>query len=344
MSAIAMKKALLIFVIILSLAACNRSRSPQDQASDAEQQRQSATSQNGQNVVLSINKTQYTNGDLKAFIKIRYADISQPDDNSSLLSRIFDLFVEQKMFLFEASKYDIPVSQDEIREYTKNVPTENLAELSNTVKDMIRLQKFLYTIVYKDISVSDREVEIYYQANLNEFKHNEEIQLYHIMVADKETALQIQSELAAQPYKFDDIARTRSIAPEKEQHGLMGSFEKGGLPKEIEDRVFALQVGQISGVIETPPYGFHIFKVMQKKKPRLMLMTKVQEEIRAKLLSEKFSQAYGAFYDKLKKELTVNRHIDRLFFKYNLINNGENAHETSSVPPSTEHPAPDPGN
>jgi peptidyl-prolyl cis-trans isomerase C len=340
--ALAMKHALLFCLLLILATACHRSQSSADQATSTDQQRQSADIQAAQNVILTINSTQYTNTDFKAFIKIRYADISQPDNNSSLLSRIFDLFVEQKMFLFEASKYDIPVSQEEIREYTKNVSTENLTELSTTVKDMIRLQKYLYTIVYKDISVNNREVETYYQANLNEFKHNEEIQLYHIMVADKETAMQIQKELEAQPYKFDELARTRSIAAEKEQHGLMGSFEKGGLPKEIEDRVFALQVGQTSGVIETPPYGFHIFKVTQKKKPRLMLMTKVQEEIRAKLLSEKFNLAYSAFSDKLKKELAVRRYTDRLFFKYALINSGENANETNSVPPSADHTASDP--
>jgi cytochrome c-type biogenesis protein CcmH/NrfG len=59
--------------------------------------------------------------------------------------------------------------------------------------------------------------------------------------------------------KFDQLARTKSISPEGADGGDIGFFKKGELNADFEKAVQSLQVGQISGVVQTPA-GFHIIQ------------------------------------------------------------------------------------
>ena len=102
----------------------------------------------------------------------------------------------------------------------------------------------------------------------------------------------------------------------------MGFFEKGVLPKEMEDVVFSLKTGEISPVVESP-YGFHIFKVTQKKKQRLLTLAMVQNEIQNRLLSEKHNSAYDHFLDQVQSELSLKVVYDNLYFTYQATDSGD---------------------
>ena len=133
------------------------------------------------------------------------------------------------------------------------------------IRNVLKVQKYLLAKAYRDIEVSDGEVARFYETNLREFQKTEEIQLYQIMVKDREKLLGIRSELLNQPSRFEEIARSQSMSPEAANGGAMGFFEKGMLPQEMEEVVFSLNVNEISPIVESP-YGFHLFKITQKRK------------------------------------------------------------------------------
>ncbi len=59
--------------------------------------------------------------------------------------------------------------------------------------------------------------------------------------------------------EFAALARKHSIGPEATRGGDIGFFKKGELMPELERAIMALEVGEISGVIETQA-GYHILK------------------------------------------------------------------------------------
>jgi parvulin-like peptidyl-prolyl isomerase len=152
--------------------------------------------------------------------------------------------------------------------------------------------------------------------------------LYQILTKDKETALRIRGLLDNNPQRFEEIAKKESISVEASKGGLMGYFEEGTLPKDMEQVVFSLQPNTISPVVESS-YGFHIFKISQKKKGRLLFLDKVRDEIKQKLTAEKLRNAYREFLNTTNQGLTIEIKHDNLYFKYQNIE-GDEIKQTSN--------------
>jgi Parvulin-like peptidyl-prolyl isomerase len=70
------------------------------------------------------------------------------------------------------------------------------------------------------------------------------------------TALKAELEGGAD---FAELARANSDCPSGEDGGSLGSFPRGAMVREFDEAAFALQPGQVSGVIETA-FGYHLIQ------------------------------------------------------------------------------------
>jgi parvulin-like peptidyl-prolyl isomerase len=329
------KKLVFIFIIAVFFAQCKNSSAKKikqgttDQAAAVEKK-----------VIMAIGSIALTNSELKNFIKLQYTDIFEQKNNDKLLSRLFDVFSEQQILLFKAEQANIQVSESEANDYLKEIQSrrQDLVVDAPMIRSVLKVQKYLLANVYKDITVSDTEVAQFYESHLADFRKTEEIRPFQIMVKDREKLLKIRQELLNQPSRFEEIARRESISPEAAKGGAMGLFEKGMLPKEMEDVVFSLKVNEISPIVESP-YGFHLFKITQKKKARMLLLTDVKDEIKDKMLSARLEAAYQDFLTRLKAEVPVQLNYGNLFFPYVKSDSGVSQNETKNY--SDDDPDPD---
>ena len=85
---------------------------------------------------------------------------------------------------------------------------------------------------------------------------------------------------------FEELARKRSLSPDKERGGDMGYFSTEEMLAEWEEAVGKLSPGEVSYPVESP-YGWHIFKLEKVLPPRMVSLKEARKEIKEKLLLER---------------------------------------------------------
>ncbi len=70
---------------------------------------------------------------------------------------------------------------------------------------------------------------------------------------------EFKSDIDAGNTSFEDIARKHSDCPSGSSGGDLGAFGRGQMVPEFDAVAFDLEVGQMSGVVETP-FGYHLIQ------------------------------------------------------------------------------------
>jgi len=324
-----MKKLKLTLTIILVLLCFHCGKETPETKKTAGPQ-ESFESPGDANIILTIDNENFTNKQFKEFIKSRYPDFSFKDINARLASRIFDMFIEHKTVMHSVEQANIKMDQAEIANYLEETTLPPDLESNPWLKESAKAQKYLYFKLYKDIDVGDAEIQLYYNRNIVDYRKSTEVFLFQIVVKDKAKAYEIRETLSKSPEQFEELAKKNSTSIEAKDGGSMGYFEKGTLPKDMEDVVFALELNTISPVVESP-YGFHIFKVTKIKKERQLFLEAVKNQIKNKLLAEKLGAAYEDFLTGLKVELNINAKYQSLFFPYQTIKGEQNVETNQNI-------------
>lgn len=109
----------------------------------------------------------------------------------------------------------------------------------------------------------------------------EQIHARHILVDSQATAQALLAQIGAGA-DFAQIAQQSSRDTlTRANGGDLGWFARGTLPaKEVEDAAFALQPGQVSGVVQSA-FGYHIVQVLERDPARKLegeLFVRVQQQ------------------------------------------------------------------
>jgi parvulin-like peptidyl-prolyl isomerase len=246
--------------------------------------------------------------------------------------------IEQKLLEVEASKYASKVDDDEIDRYIANLEQQN-----HVTDDQLRAQLRTQNISYDDfrakirrqveamtmidrevrqkIVIPEREIEIYYKDNPDEFTTSaEKFKLAQILIAVpanptpqqladlRKKADEVHTKAVKSGADFAALALEYSDDDSKTKGGELGEFA----PDDLNDAVLAAiknsKTGDISPVVKTK-YGFHIVKVEAHLTPGLQPLDQVRGKIRETLMTE---QAKEAFQKWLDNDLVKRHYVETL--------------------------------
>jgi peptidyl-prolyl cis-trans isomerase C len=223
------------------------------------------------------------------------------------LNQIWDQIpADSKLQLTKRSVLDQLISEKLLIQEAKNKGLEQDKDVLEQIKkitEQILVQSFIEKEIIGKVKVEDQEALTYYEANKDKFITKEQVYLYNILVDTEEKAKDILEKLKAGG-DFIEIAKEQSTGPSAAQGGDLGYISKGDLIPEIENVVFALEIGSISDIIKSE-YGFHILKVTDKKPEVLKTFEEVKEEITKTLLSTKQKEAFDKLIEELKAQVTI---------------------------------------
>jgi peptidyl-prolyl cis-trans isomerase C len=156
------------------------------------------------------------------------------------------------------------------------------------------VQRLLAGEAMRGIEVTDAEIGAYFQAHPDEFRQPERVAVRQILVPTRNEARDVRRRVLKDTTSFDVIARSRSRSPEASTGGMLGVFERGQLPRELDAAAFALAAGETSDVVETP-LGFHVLRVEAREPERQLPLEECRARIRERLLRDKSDQSVRAF-------------------------------------------------
>lgn len=105
---------------------------------------------------------------------------------------------------------------------------------------------------------------------------------------------------------FGDLARERSVAPERIHGGDLGWFEPGVMPSVFDDVCFSLRAGEVSGLTPSE-YGFHIFKVLETEEERALTYETARPQLLSRLREERIRSAEAEYLEQLRSRVRIVR-------------------------------------
>ena len=182
----------------------------------------------------------------------------------------------------------------------------NLLEAEPAFKaELARLKDSLLTSyatekAISSVSVSDKEVEDYYNQNKEQFVTGESVNASHILVDSEEKANEILAKINAGEISFEDAATEYSSCPSKANGGNLGDFGRGQMVGEFDSAVFSMNEGEISAEPVKTQFGYHLIKLNSKKAASEVPYSEMREQIYGMLMGEKRRKAYESKINQLK--------------------------------------------
>jgi peptidyl-prolyl cis-trans isomerase C len=241
-----------------------------------------------------------------------------PEDVEPYKRALLETLISRMVLLQEARTHNVTVSPEEVDRgvlrLSSDYPAGNfndvlaqgqlsMAELKAREAARLTIEKLFTNHVYTRVAVTEEELRAYYAAHETGFSEPEQVRAAQIVVKGIDEARRVQAQLKSGK-KFADLARKYSLSADAKVGGDLGFFPRGQMPPAFDQVVFYLSPGQVSDVVETE-YGYHLFRVLEKKSGRKLEFTEVREQVEAKLLAQRRAEAQETYEKELRAKAQV---------------------------------------
>lgn len=238
--------------------------------------------------------------------------------HKKIARHILEELILKKIYFQEAERLKITANEEDLENFLRHVigdySQEDLSRMfesrnvdftkwKSQIKEDRLLEKLVNTEVRYKIKVEESEIKSYYKAHSKDYTLPERVQALQIVVNNELEAEAIYNELL-EGADFSELAKNKSVSPEGIHGGDLGFFSRGQMPKEFDDAVFNLRVGEFSKVVQTP-YGYHIFKVIKKKRAKTMRFKDARDKIKEKLVKDKEKKEFKKWINNLRDKSLI---------------------------------------
>ncbi len=237
-------------------------------------------------VLATVNGKDITSQDVYDFLnqldQRTAAQFSSPEG----INQIANELVNQELLYLDALKNGLDEEEDFKNELEK-------------VKIGV-LKQYAINRLFKGITVTEEEINSFYDENKHFFQRPEVARASHILVDDEEKANEILDEIN-DGLSFEDAASKYSNCPSKANGGDLGEFSRGKMVPEFEEVAFSMEEGSISEPVKTQ-FGYHLIKLNYKKESGTSSLEEVKGQINHQLILMKQQEIYLDKTEKLKED------------------------------------------
>jgi peptidyl-prolyl cis-trans isomerase SurA len=304
-------------------------------------------------IIVRINNNIITRADLRRAREQLVTEINQQNPSNAAQEekdREKDLLrdlIDQQLLLQKGQELGINVDTDMVKrldELRKQMHAESMEEMEKTaqsqgvswedfkqnLKNSMITQKVISQEVGGHLSVSQQEMQQFYDQHKSEMERPEQVRLSEILVSTQ-TAPAVKTEKgkevlpeppspevvakaqakANQIYeqlkkgaKFEDLAKQNSDGPTAAAGGDLEYFKRGTLSKDLEEKVFTMKAGEYTEPIRTNQ-GFVILKVSEHQSAGVPPLKEVENRVQEMIYMQKMQPALREYFTKLREEAYI---------------------------------------
>jgi peptidyl-prolyl cis-trans isomerase C len=255
-----------------------------------------------------------------------------PEQRASLRRNVIETLINQELMLQKARTEGIEGPAEEIDRRMQVLQKRygsaddmrqalDRAGLSNEkvrtlLERSLRIETYLEQYVVSKVSVADAQVEEYFKTHPDEMRRPESVRASHILVLAEEGKASDEERQGARARAreilgrlrggedFAALARQHSQDGSAERGGDLGYFARGRMTPNFERAAFALPVGKLSDVVETP-FGYHLIKVTDRQPPRTFTLAEIREPLRQRLAEQERERRSRELLESLRGEARI---------------------------------------
>ena len=236
----------------------------------------------------------------------------------SLQNQAVAYLVQREEYAREADELGIDVTEADIDKKVAEVKKEffqnsqqkfdqglkqqgyTLAALREDIRAQLISEK-IYEDITKDIKVSDKDLQTYYNNHRDKYSVPESRQVRHILVKTKAEADRIHDQLASGG-DFKALAKQNSLDPGSKDEGGKLTVSRGQTVAPFDKAAFSLKTNQLSNPVKTE-FGYHLIQPLAAVKGGSVTpFAQVKDQIRAQLVEERKSIAVNDWAKDVEEE------------------------------------------
>jgi peptidyl-prolyl cis-trans isomerase SurA len=323
-------------------------------------------------IIARINNNIVTRADLRRSREQLLAESRQPDPSgaaSDPKAREQDLLrdlIDQQLLMQKGAELGISADTDVVKrldELRKQMHADSMEDLEKAaqaqgvsweefkqnMKNSIITQHVISQEVGGHVSVSQQEIQQYYDQHKSEMERPEQVRMSEILISTQKTPA-VKTEkgqealpVAASPEvvaaakaqadkvydllqkggKFEDLAKQYSEGPTAAAGGDLEYFKRGTLSKELEERVFAMNPGGYTEPVRTNQ-GWVILKITEHQTAGIPPLKEVEGRIQEQVYMTKMQPALRDYLTKMREEAYID-------IKAGYVDTGASPNETKPI-------------
>ena len=209
-------------------------------------------------------------------------------------------------------------SEAEFQQYLKVEQKGSMQELRSKVQRAILIDEVMKVEITDKSKVTDAQLRAFYDQNPDRFRKPDSVSIQTITIAygdnpsaaDKQKARKtaedaLKQAQAAKDYEgFGLVAEKVSMDDWRVMMGDHKWLHRGRMPKQVEDVVFTLKAGQITGVIDTGD-SFCIARVNGVEPGHLVPFDQMKPQLKKDLEQQKAEELRASYDARLRKNASI---------------------------------------
>ena len=246
--------------------------------------------------------------------------------------KALDNLIEEKLLDQEVKKAGIKVTGKEVEGAIDDIKKRNditqeglekalaneglsFEAFKKQIEKRLQRMKLLQWAMKVEPKIGEKELRDFYQRNINQYRMEESYRPSHILFAIPKEATpqevleirkkcQMVLEKIKRGEDFGEMALLYSEDTSSKDRGDLGFVKRGELLPAFENEALHLQIGEVSGIVQTA-FGFHLIKLLDRKGGTPSPFEEIKERVQADYYEAEAEKAFKQFISTLKEKAVI---------------------------------------